>query len=301
MSKIRYFFLGALALMLSACKLTVLDPKGIIAADEKNLFIVSLALMLLVVIPVIVLALVFAWRYRAHNAKAKYSPDWSHSSAIEVVCWSVPIVIIFILGVMTWFSSHRLDPYKPLTHSAKPLTIQVVALDWKWLFIYPEQKIATVNYLQFPVNVPIQFHITAEGPMNSFQIPQLGSQIYAMAGMQTRLNLIAEEAGEYQGYSANFSGEGFAGMKFIARATEQNEFDAWVKKVQLAHAGQLDMREYQYKLVPPSQYDPIKLYSTVSEDVFNKIVMKSMHPQESEGPVVRELSGAQLKTEHSGA
>src|SRR5579883_866864 len=207
------------ALLLTGCKLTMLEPKGIIATDEKHILLTSALLMLIVVIPVIILTFAFAWRYRESNTKATYSPEWSHSTLLEVICWSVPCLIIVILSVITWQSSHRLDPYKPLAEDSKTLTIQAISLEWKWLFIYPDQNIATVNYVQFPVGVPVRFLISAEGPMNSFQIPQLAGQIYAMAGMQTKLHLMADEPGDYQGLSTNFTGDGFSDMTFTARAT----------------------------------------------------------------------------------
>ena len=190
----------SLSLLLNGCNnLVLLNPKGIIAADEKHILIFSVLLMLLIVIPVIFMVFAIAWRYRASNEKAKYEPEWSHSTLLEVIWWSIPCVIIGILGAITWTSTHRLDPYQALNHPAKPITIQAISLEWKWLFIYPEQNIASINYIQFPVDVPVRFLISAEGPMNSFQIPQLAGQIYAMAGMKTKLHLIANAPGEYRG------------------------------------------------------------------------------------------------------
>lgn len=267
-------------LFLSACHFALLDPKGQIAADEKQILLISVALMLLVVIPVIVLTLAFAWRYRAGNTDAKYSPNWQHSTLLEIIWWSVPCAIIAILGTITWISSHRLDPYRPLDiPQKKTLVIQAIALEWKWLFIYPEQHIATVNVLQVPVGVPLRFQITAEGPMNSFQVPQLGGQIYAMAGMQTQLNLIADSAGDYRGLSTNFSGDGFSEMHFILHAGSQKEFDRWVKKEQSAPE-KLTLAGYQ-RLARPA-VSPVHYYSSVTPDLFNTIMMKSMMPMPAE-------------------
>jgi len=257
--------------------LTLLDPKGMIAADETHIFIVSAVLMLLVVIPVVMMTLAFAWRYREGNIKADYAPEWSHSTILEVIWWSIPCVIVVILGVMTWTSSHRLDPYKPLAISGqKTITIQAIALQWKWLFIYPEQHIATVNYIEIPTGAPVQFLITSEGPMNSFQIQQLAGQIYAMAGMQTKLHLIANEPGTYKGISANFSGEGFSDMTFQVRATSQEQFNQWVKTVKQS-PNKLTTESYD-KLSQRSIKDPVRYYSSTTNDVFVAVMMKNMTP-----------------------
>lgn len=281
MQKVRHIFLAlfylGIALLLSGCQFAVLNPKGIIAADEKNILITSSVLMLLVVVPVIILTFVFAWRYRETNTKATYSPKWSHSTTLEIICWAIPCLIILALGVITWNSTHRLDPYKPLTiKNVKPITIQAIALEWKWLFIYPEQNIATINFVQIPIGVPIQFLISAEGPMNSFQIPQLAGQIYAMAGMQTKLYLIANEEGHYQGVSANFSGEGFSEMQFNVRASSQKQFEQWIKTAKQSPE-KLTMAAYN-KLIEPSKKLPVKLYSFANQNIFETVVMKSMMP-----------------------
>lgn len=184
--------------LLSGCQGGILDPKGQIAAEQKSLILTATALMLLVVIPVIVMTLVFAWKYRAGNKEAAYEPKWSHSTKIEVVVWLIPCIIIAFLATLTWKSTHKLDPYRPLESDKKAIQVQVVALNWKWLFIYPEQQIASVNELVFPADTPVSFKITSDAAMNSFFIPQLGGQIYAMAGMQTQLHLIANEPGTYK-------------------------------------------------------------------------------------------------------
>jgi cytochrome o ubiquinol oxidase subunit 2 len=264
------------SILLSGCEGGVLDPKGQIGIDEKHLIVVATLLMLVVVIPVIFMTLYFAWKYRDGRDHEIYAPKWAHSRTIEIVVWLVPIVIVIILGVITWGSTHDLDPYKPLDHEATPITVEVVSLNWKWLFIYPELGIASVNELAFPANVPVNFKITSDTAMNSFFIPQLGSQIYSMAGMATQLHLIANEAGVFDGISANYSGAGFAGMKFKAIATASpEEFDAWVAKVK-QQSQQLDPQSYQ-ALAKPSENNAVQYYSSVSEGMFNHIVMQYMH------------------------
>ena len=252
--------------------MTLLDPVGQVGIDEKNLIITATLLMLLVVVPVILMTLVFAWKYRASNKNATYAPKWSHSTKIEVVIWTVPILIIIALGVITYKSTHALDPYRPIESDVKPVTIEVVAMDWKWLFIYPEQGIATVNKIVFPANTPVNFRITSDTVMNSFFIPGLGGQIYAMAGMQTKLHLIANKNAELDGISANYSGAGFTGMKFKAIATSQADFDAWVSEVK-ASPKQLDTAEYE-ALTKPSQNNPVELYSSVKPNLFQTIIDK---------------------------
>jgi len=264
------------ALVLNACNVAVFDTKGLIAAKQANLIVTSVLLMLIVVIPVIVLTFFFAYRYRASNTKAKYTPEWEHSTILEIVWWTIPIIIIAILAVITWKSSHELDPYRPLESSIKPIEIEVVALEWKWLFIYPEQGIASVNLAQFPVNVPISFKITAQAPMNSFWIPRLAGQIYAMEGMQTKLHVIANVPGSYEGVSANFSGEGFNGMKFIARASTAAEFSSWVDSIK--HSTDILTQERYNTLAKPSSDDSVHTFSSVREGLFMDIMMQYMEP-----------------------
>lgn len=277
MNKIRTLLIFCFtSLLLSGCKLAILNPKGIIAASEKHLLIDATLLMLLVVIPVIILSFVITWRYRAKNSKAHYSPTWSHSTLLEVICWTIPCIIIGILATLTWISTHQLDPYRPLNAKKKPITIEVVALNWKWLFIYPEQHIATINYVQIPTNVPIRFLITADAPMNSFEIPQLAGQIYAMTGMRTQLNLMANETGVFRGLSTNFSGDGFSDMKFTVKASNQADFDKWIHSTQHA-SKKLTVPQY-IKLTKPSENVPIQYFSSPKENLFNKIIMKYMAP-----------------------
>ena len=264
----------AVAALLGGCKASLLEPAGHVAADEKALIITSTLLMLIVVIPVIFMTLYFAWKYRESNTSATYMPNWSYSHRIEAVVWAVPIAIILVLGTITWRTTHELDPYKPLESAVKPIEIQVVALDWKWLFIYPEQHIATVNEIQFPAGTPVNFKITSDTVMNVFFIPQLGSQIYAMAGMQTQVNLIADQSGVYDGLSTNFSGAGFPDMKFTATATSKSDFDAWVAKVKASNA-KLGLDNYG-DLAKQSTKDPVKYFSTVEPVLYAAVLDKYM-------------------------
>lgn len=253
----------------------VLNPKGAIGLKERHLIITSSELMLIVVIPVFIFVWAFAWRYREGNSKAKHTPDWEHNNIAEYCWWGVPFVIIVILAILTWKSSHELSPFKPIESDKPPLKIQVVALEWKWLFLYPEQGIATVNFVQFPEKTPLNLEITADAPMNSFWIPQLGGQIYAMPAMRTKLHLIANEIGEYRGASANISGKGFAGMTFIAKASSQEDFDRWVQ--QARGSPRLDFQGYN-QLVEPSEYDPVALYNLQQRDLFEQILNKYSPP-----------------------
>ena len=262
-------------LTLAGCSGGVLDPKGQVGMDEKNLIILCTILMLIVVVPVIVLTLYFAWKYRASRDFEIYTPKWAHSTKIEAVVWSIPILIVISLSVITWRSTHALDPYSPLEGKGEHLTVEVVSLNWKWLFIYPEQGIATVNELVFPANKPVAFKITSESTMNSFFIPQLGSQIYSMAGMETKLHFIADEPGTYKGISSNYSGAGFTGMKFNAIATPtEGDFNDWVASVKQAQTA-LTPASYE-QLAKQSENNPVTYYSNVSEGLFHDIVMKYM-------------------------
>ncbi|HYH36064.1 MAG TPA: ubiquinol oxidase subunit II [Candidatus Saccharimonadales bacterium] len=269
------WFVALVAYYVSRSNVQVLNPKGTIAYDERNLIVFTTILSVFVLLPVFTMTFWIAWKYREGNTKAKYQPDWDHSPAAEVLWWGIPTLIIVILSVVTWNTSHSLDPHKPLK-TGDPLKIQVVALDWKWLFIYPEQKIASVNYVQFPVDKPVQFEITSNGPMNSFWIPQLGGQIYAMAGMSTHLNLEADQVGDYRGSSANISGKGFAGMTFTARASSGTEFNSWVIGAQ-SSASRLDMNSYEV-LAKPSENYPPAIYASAEPGLYNKIQARFQLP-----------------------
>ncbi len=264
------------AIYINTHTIAVLEPKGMIGEAESDLIITASLLMLIVVVPVLVLTWFFAWKYRASNKHADHHPDWEHNYIAECCWWGVPCVIIVILAVLTWESSHELNPFKPIDNGVKPIQIQAVALDWKWLFIYPEQGIATVNFVQFPEKTPINFEITADAPMNSFWIPQLGGQIYAMPAMRSKLHLIANEEGSFRGASANISGEGFAGMTFTAKSSSADAFDQWVQSVK-ASPKHLTLETYA-ELVEPSSYHPVEYFVLDQQGLFDWIMMKYMVP-----------------------
>ncbi len=256
--------------------IAVLNTKGQVGDRERNLIIFATLLSLLVVIPVFIMTIVIALRYRETNTKAKYSPDWDHSLKLETTWWLVPTLLILILSTVAWKSSHQLDPFRPIQSNVKPVTVQVVALEWKWLFIYPEQGVASLNYLVIPANTPINFQVTADAPMNSFWIPQLGGQIYAMSGMSTQLHLIANSTGSYTGRSANISGSGFAGMQFLVRSVSASDFEQWRQLVGQSY-NLLNTSSYQ-ELAQPSRDNPVTYYSQVQPELYNSIVMKFMDP-----------------------
>lgn len=272
--------LGSL-LLLSGCHAAVLNPKGPIAIQELHLLIDAVLLMSIIVVPVLILTFVIAHRYRASNTKAKYTPNWAHGTLLEAGWWILPCAIILVLATMTWRTSHELDPYKPLVTDtgAQPLTIEVIALPWRWMFIYPEQNIATMDFVEFPVNTPINLVITGDAPMNAFHIPQLAGQIYAMAGMQTKLHLLADETGDYNGRSTNFSGPGFTNMTFIARVSSAADFDTWVASVKQGSTV-LDQSTYD-KLAAPNEEHQVQYFASVSGDIFKGVIMKYMMPANS--------------------
>jgi cytochrome o ubiquinol oxidase subunit 2 len=260
--------------MLSGCTMQLMNPKGNIGEQEKTLIIVASALMLLVVIPVIVLTIFFAWRYRSTNLTAKYSPKWAHSTKIEAVVWSIPCVIVALLAFIIWGTTHDLDPYKPIESKVPPVRVEVVALNWKWLFIYPDYGIASVNQLQIPVDTPVEFKLTADSIMNAFFVPHLGSMVYVMPGMQTKLHLIANSTGSFGGMSASFSGPGFSDMKFNTVSSTRAEFEAWVARARQAK-GRLDVSEYGALTAPSNGY-PITLYGSLQPGIFRAIVDRYM-------------------------
>lgn len=254
----------------------VLNAKGVVASQERELLIDSVLFMLIVVVPVIILSFAFAWKYRRKNKKSTYAPTWSHSTLLESIWWGIPCVIIVILAILAWRTSHSLDPYRKIPSKQKPMVIQAVSLQWKWLFIYPKQNIATVNYIEFPKDREVEFQITSDAPMNAFFIPQLGSQIYSMAGMRTRLHIIANSYGMYKGFSANYSGDGFSDMKFKVKVTTNDEFNSWVNEVKKSKH-KMDIPEYKL-LVKPSENNPATYYSSVQPKLFDRIMMQFMKP-----------------------
>lgn len=273
---------AGLVLLIHGDVFAVLDPKGVIAAQQRDLIIVVTLLMMLVVIPVFGMTFFIAWKYRAGNTKARYQPDWDHNRWAEITWWGFPLLIITILSVIIWRSSHELDPSQAIASPVRPLTVEVVALQWKWLFIYPEQGVASVNYLQFPERRPIDFKITADAPMNSFWIPQLGGQIYAMPGMETQLHLMADHGGRYEGSSANLSGKGFADMRFIAESVKDDGFSKWVASAKAAGVPTLDNREYT-ALALPATTVKTSMYSAVDDGLYDRIIMKYMHSTDESG------------------
>ncbi|TFF14521.1 ubiquinol oxidase subunit II [Pseudomonas sp. BCA14] len=268
----RCLFITFASLLLSGCNFILFNPKGQVGIEERNLIILATALMLIVVVPVIVMMFWFAYRYRASNENADYAPDWASSHKIEAVVWGVPLVIIIILGVVTWETTHRLDPYRPLDSDVPPLNVQVVATDWKWVFIYPDLGIATVNELALPVHTPVSFTVTSDAAMTSFFIPALGGQIYAMAGMQTKLHLIANETGKFPGIAANYNGPGFSDMHFNTLSTTPAEFEAWVNTVKSAPQT-LDTKTYN-ELAKPTLGHQVTYYASVHHGLFQAIVDK---------------------------
>jgi cytochrome o ubiquinol oxidase subunit II len=271
------FFRPILALIsvsaLGGCAHGVLDPRGPVSSAQKIILFDSLSIMLAIVIPTIVATLAVAWWYRASHARARYLSEWEYSGRIEMIVWSIPAMTVLLLSGIAWISSHDLDPAKPLPSTTKPITVEVVSLDWKWLFIYPEQGIASVNRLTIPTNTPISFAVTSSGVMNSFFVPQLGSQIYAMAGMVTRLHLQADSPGTFRGFSAQFSGDGFSDMRFTVDAVPADQFASWVAATQ-STGPTLDATSYA-ELAQPSHAVPPFAYRAVSPGLFETIV----HPQ----------------------
>lgn len=269
------------AIFLTGCeKAALLNPKGTIAATEKQLLIDAVVLMLIVVIPVIILNFVIAYRYRASNKKATHSPNWCHSNTLEAVWWGIPAVIIIILSIMVWVYTHRLDPYRPLNMKGKPINIQAISLNWRWLFIYPDQHIATVNELYIPVDRQIQLFITSDAPMNSFDIPQLSGQIYAMTGMQTKLHFNALAKGVYAGYSTNYSGDGFSGMHFKVHAVDQKAYQQWINKVKTS-SDVLTMQRYN-QIAKWTADSKVMYFSAPAKGLFWSVINKYMMPSKAQ-------------------
>ncbi|HVY79951.1 MAG TPA: ubiquinol oxidase subunit II [Steroidobacteraceae bacterium] len=284
---------------ISGCSSAVLDPAGDVARQQRDLLVHSTLLMLLIIVPVMALTVLFAWRYREANKKARYEPEWHHSTHLELVIWAAPLLIIICLGALTWLGTHLLDPYrpvdrlapgKPVPHDARPLEVDVIALDWKWLFIYPQYDIATVNELAVPVNRPISMRITASSVMNSLYIPHLAGQVYAMAGMETRLHGVLNEPGVSQGFSANYSGAGFSGMRFTFRGMSDAEFAQWVRK---ADDGELT-RERYLALAKPSENEPVRHFEHVDPTLYSAVLNRCVAP----GTTCMDHMMAHAMTEH---
>ena len=269
---------ASVALLVGACDLkraAVLDPKGPIALAERDLLFDAFCVMMIVIVPVIILTLWFAWRYRASNTSAQYAPTWANSVKIDAFVWSIPAIIVIALGVLLWRSTYKLDPYRPIENAGPAIEVQVVAQDWKWLFIYPEQGIAVVNQLAFPAGRPVSLRITSDTVMNSFYVPQLAGQIYAMAGMQTRLQLLADQPGKFVGRNSQYSGGGYSDQHFEVLSLSQGDFDAWVAKAKQA-PGRLDAQTYPAQAAK-SRAVPITYYSAVERGLYDQIIAKYRH------------------------
>ena len=273
---------AALGSLAGCSKAVVLNPAGDVAAQQGQLVVQATMLMLIIIVPVIALTLWFAWKYRQNNTantEDDYDPDWHHSTTLELVIWTVPLLIIIALGALTWIGTHKLDPYrpldrisasKPLDAQSTPLEVQVVAMDWKWLFFYPEQGIATVNELAAPVDRPILVKLTATSTMNAFYVPDLAGMIYAMPGMQTELNAVINKPGVFPGMATHYSGSGFSGMTFKFHGLSQDGFDQWVQKAQ-TEGKALDKSTY-LNLAQPSERDPVQRFASVEEGLYDKVL-----------------------------
>lgn len=264
---------------LSGCDWIVMKPHGDIAHQQAQLIVTSTLLMLLIIVPVIALTLLFAYRYRQSNTEATYEPDWDHSTRLELVIWGAPLLIIIALGAITWISTHKLDPFrpldrvsesKPLAADVKPLEVYAVSMDWKWLFIYPEQGIAVVNEMAAPVDRPIHFRFTSTSVMNTFYVPALAGMIYTMPGMETQLNAVINKVGVYDGLSANYSGAGFSDMRFKFHGLSDADFARWVDSNK-AGAGTLTRADY-LKLEQPSTKEPVRRFASVEPGLWSAIV-----------------------------
>ncbi|MBV8805830.1 MAG: ubiquinol oxidase subunit II [Sinobacteraceae bacterium] len=268
--------------VLSGCERGVLDPAGPIGQSERTILLDSVAIMLAIVVPTILCTLAVAWWYRASNSRAAYAPHWAESGRLELLVWSIPALVVLFLGSIAWISSHELDPAKPLRSSVKPLEVEVVALDWKWLFIYPDQHIASINRLVTPVDTPVHFRLTASSVFNVFWVPQLGSEIYAMNGMATELYLAADRVGTFLGVAGHFNGDGFSDMTFDAQAMSAENFSQWVASVQ-ASGPMLDESAYR-ALLPQTSHVAPYTYRSVTPRLFDGIVSQHLPP--GEGPRV---------------
>jgi len=300
---------------LSGCDMVVMAPSGDIAVQQRDLIVISTVLMLLIIVPVICLTLFFARRYRQSNKAATYDPEWHHSTGLEVIIWSAPLAIIIALGAITWVSTHKLDPYRPLDRidaarpvsgEVKPITVEVVALDWKWLFFYPDYGIATVNEMAAPVDVPINFKLTASSVMNSFYVPALAGMIYTMPGMETKLHAVINKAGDYEGFSSNYSGDGFSHMRFKFHGLDQAGFDQWVAQVR--QNGTALNRDAYLKLEKPSIKEPVRYYASVDDGLYEAVLnmcvregqmcMKDMMHIDMMGGAGVESQGNRAKLQH---
>jgi cytochrome o ubiquinol oxidase subunit 2 len=285
-------------LFLTGCEPGILPSQGFVGKGDTQILIDSLAIMLVIVVPTILATLAVGWWFRSSNLNARHRPDFVYSGKIEMVTWSIPLMTIILLGGVAWIGAHKLDPAQPLPSHDTALNVQVVSLDWKWLFIYPDQNIASVNRLVIPVDTPVHFTLTSASVMNAFFVPQLGSMIYTMNGMATQLNLIADEPGTFLGMSSHFSGDGFADMEFNVDALPMEKFSAWVDETRNGGYGTLTSQSYA-ELAKQSRNVAAFAYSSVEPDLFHKIVAQGLPP--SPGPVVETSPGASKRGERLGA
>ncbi len=262
-----------LGIFLSHHTIAVLQPKGPIAEQEKHLLITAFLMMLVIVIPVFALTAYIVWKYREGH-KHDYRPDFNNSNALEITWWIIPSALILVLSIMTWNYSYKLDPYKTIDSSTKALNIEAIALNWKWLFIYPDNNVASVNELNIPVNTPINLYITADSPMNSLWIPQLSGQMYAMAGMSTQLHLLANQTGSFYGSSANISGDGFSGMHFMTRSLNNADYSNWLMQASMSK-NTLTISDYNV-LAKPTSDNPVTYYSNASNGIYPYVINKYM-------------------------
>jgi cytochrome o ubiquinol oxidase subunit II len=265
---------AAIVGILATHDVALLDVAGPVAAKQRDLLYFTVLLSMVIIVPVFALTFYIVWRYREDNTKATYAPTWDGNNKLEALWWGIPCIIILVLSVITWQTSHSLDPYRPLASERAPVRVQVIALPWKWLFIYPDYNIASVNYLRVPTGTPINFSITADAPMNAFWVPKLGSQVYAMAGMTTQLHLQADTIGSYNGSSANISGEGFAGMRFVIQATDQADYENWITSLQRSDTA-LTTDGYQ-QLAKPSTNNAPTYYRVAASGLYDTVIDKYM-------------------------
>ena len=268
--------LGA-GLTVGGCYPGVLHPAGPVAAGERTILLNSLVIMLAIVIPTIIATILFAWWFRAGNTRATYRPTWSYSGRLELLVWSVPLLVVIFLGGIAWIGSHDLEPRKPLASNQRALTVEVVSLDWKWLFIYPEQGVASINRLVIPAGRPVRFRITSGTVMNSFFVPRLGSQIYAMSGMETSLYLQADRPGRYRGISAHYSGAGFPDMHFVVDSVTPARFAGWAVQARAGQGPVLDASAY-LALAKRSAASGIVTFRAAQPRLFDAIVKQSGAP-----------------------
>ncbi|HWU78248.1 MAG TPA: ubiquinol oxidase subunit II [Rhodanobacter sp.] len=283
--RLRGLLLLPLAPLFGGCNMVLLHPAGDVARQQSDLMIASVILMSLIIVPVLIAIGVIAWRFRATNKNVEYDPEWDHSTLFELVVWAAPLLIIIALGAMTWIGTHQLDPYRTLTRidagrtvaaDTRPLEVEVVSLNWKWLFFYPQYGIATVNELAAPVDVPIHFKLTSTETMNSFFVPTLAGQIYTMPGMQTVLHAVINKPGDFDGFSSNYSGHGFTDMRFRFHGMSRQDFNQWTAKVR-ANGGDLDTKAFD-QLNQPSRAEPVHYYAHFDADLYHRILNRCVDP-----------------------